>query len=183
MFLHVSVCPWGDGIPAWVAGLQAHTQREVEGSGGGVSRPTPRGKLRVWLGCLQAHTQGGSWGVWPEGGVYSPGGVSQHALRQTPQQTATAAGGTHPTGMHPCFNLIYNYLRKHLLIALLYHAHFYHEHLFFSGSTCEFDKRDNTNSFGGAGVPGITNPDVCRTQCCLNEDCVAYEWDTNSRIQ
>ena len=32
------------------------------------------------------------------------GGVSRHALRQTPppQQTATAAGSTHPTGMHSC---------------------------------------------------------------------------------
>ena len=31
------------------------------------------------------------------------GGVSQHALRQTPAlQTATAADGTHPTGMHSC---------------------------------------------------------------------------------
>ena len=30
-------------------------------------------------------------------------GVSQRALRQTPpQQTATAAGGAHPTGMHSC---------------------------------------------------------------------------------
>ena len=32
--------------------------------------------------------------------------VSQHALTQTPlppQQMATAAGGTHPTGMHSCF--------------------------------------------------------------------------------
>ena len=60
---------WGD-IPACLAGLQ---------------------------GGLQAHTQGGSWGVWP-GGVSPgphPGGclqvhtqgsvcVSQHALRQTP---------------------------------------------------------------------------------------------------
>ena len=84
---------------------------EVEGSGlGGVSRPTPRGKLRglAWRvsrptprgklrgqawgvsrptpgespgphwGCLQAHTQGVP--------RHSPsgGGVSQHALRQTP---------------------------------------------------------------------------------------------------
>ena len=35
---------------------------------GGVSWPTPRGKLRglAW-GGLQAHTQGGSWRVWPGG--------------------------------------------------------------------------------------------------------------------
>ena len=41
-------------------------------------------------------------------GVCSRGGVvSQHALRQTPPgETATAADGTHPTGMHFCFKLI-----------------------------------------------------------------------------
>ena len=40
----------------------------------------------------------GSRGVCSRGGV-----VSQHALRQTPPgQTATAADGTHPTGMHSC---------------------------------------------------------------------------------
>ena len=34
------------------------------------------------------------------------GGVSQHALCQTPPHpTATAADGTHPTGMHSCFTL------------------------------------------------------------------------------
>ena len=40
----------------------------------------------------------------PEGVSASGGGlVSQHALRQTPPgQTATAADGTHPTGMHSC---------------------------------------------------------------------------------
>ena len=55
--------------------LQAHTQGEVEGSGwGGVFRPTPRGCV-----CIPACTEA-----------------------DTPQQTATAAGGTHPTGMHSC---------------------------------------------------------------------------------
>ena len=34
---------WGEGIPACLAGLPAHTQGEVEGSGRGGSRPTPRG--------------------------------------------------------------------------------------------------------------------------------------------
>ena len=71
MFLHMCVCPslhcrWypsmpcsrsavGGGIPACLAGFQAHTQGEVEGSG---------------QGGLQTHTLGG---------------ISQHALRQTPQ--------------------------------------------------------------------------------------------------
>ena len=58
-----------------------------------------------------------SWGAWSRGvpgpggsaltggGCLVPGGlVSQHALRQTPPgETATAADGTHPTGMHSCF--------------------------------------------------------------------------------
>ena len=40
-------------------------------------------------GCVSQHTLGG--------------GVSQDALRQTPPPpTATAADGTHPTGMHSC---------------------------------------------------------------------------------
>ena len=61
------------------------------GLAGGVSRPIPRGEV------------GGShWG----GLQAQVGGISQHALRQTPpKQTATAADGTHPTGMHSCSNL------------------------------------------------------------------------------
>ena len=122
----------GGGIPACLAGLQAHTQGKVEGSGlgEGVSRPTPRGvspdphpggvSRPTPRGSLQAHT----WGVSrpTPGGVSRPtpgglqahtrgspgphwGGGSQHALRQIPppQQTATVVGGTHPTGMHSCF--------------------------------------------------------------------------------
>ena len=68
----------GGGIPACLAGFQAHTQGEVEGSGwGGSPGPHPRGKLRglAWWG-LQAHTQGGLQG-------HTQGGVSQLALRQT----------------------------------------------------------------------------------------------------
>ena len=79
MFLHVSVILsiGGDGIPACLAGLQAQTRGRLRGLGNGVSRPTPEG------------------------------GVSHHALRQTPpQQTATAVGSMHPTGMHSCFVLL-----------------------------------------------------------------------------
>ena len=80
---------------------------EVEGSGGlGVSRPTPRGKLRVWLGVgLQAHTQGGVERSGRGGLQAHTQGVCIPACTEadTPlQQTATAAGGTHPTGMHSC---------------------------------------------------------------------------------
>ena len=61
-------CRYLGGIPACLAGLQAHTQG---GSWGvwprGVSRPTPGGLQAHTWGGLQAQTQG----------------VSQHALRQT----------------------------------------------------------------------------------------------------
>ena len=80
--------PEGVSRPSSGEGLQAHTQVQSPGPHpGAVSRPTPRG-------CLQAHT----WGVsrpTPRGEF-----VSQHALRQTPHLTVTAAGGTQPTGMH-----------------------------------------------------------------------------------
>ena len=42
---------------------------------------------------------GWSWGVPGPGGGSAPGGC----LVETPQM-ATAAGGTHPTGMHSCLN-------------------------------------------------------------------------------
>ena len=90
-----------------MGGFQTHAWREVEGlAGEGGSRPTPRGRLRGLAGeGLQAHIQGGvqaqAWGV------------SQHALRQTPpQQTATAVGGTHPTGMHSCSEIVLQRLSK-----------------------------------------------------------------------
>ena len=78
------------GLARWWGGaLGPHPWAQVEGSG---------------LGGLQAHSRGVSPG--PHlGGSPGPhlGGLSQHALRQTPpQQMATAAGGTHPTGMHSC---------------------------------------------------------------------------------
>ena len=42
-----SSSPVGDGIPACLAGFQAHTLGEVEGDlAGGVSRPTPKGEVR-----------------------------------------------------------------------------------------------------------------------------------------
>ena len=107
----------GRGIPACHAGLQTHTQGEVEGPGlgGGSFQAHTRGggfQAHTWggpqahtRGSLQAHTRGGVEGSGLGGGDSrpTPRGVSQHALRQTPpQQTATAAGGTHPTGMHSC---------------------------------------------------------------------------------
>ena len=74
MFLHVSVCPQG--------GLRPTPGERLRGlAGGGVSRSTPRR------------------GPGPSLGVYT----SMHWGRPLPQQTATAAGSTHPTGMHSCY--------------------------------------------------------------------------------
>ena len=85
-------------------GSRPRPKGEVGGSGlGGVSRPRPKGEVGgsgwgcpgLQLGGVQAH----NWGV----SRSRPRGVeSQHVLGQTPQQMTTAAGGTHPTGMHSC---------------------------------------------------------------------------------
>ena len=70
-----------------LGGLQAHTQGgELKGlAWGGVSTPTPRGRspgphLGDNLACTEA---------------------------DTPQQTTTAAGGTHPIGMHSCYRIFF----------------------------------------------------------------------------
>ena len=87
---HTQGGAWG----VWLGGgLQAHTQGEVEGSGlGGVSRPTPRGEVE---GSGQGRSPGPHLGVYPSMHWGRP-------LPPPPQLTATAAGGTHPTGIHFC---------------------------------------------------------------------------------
>ena len=79
MSLHVCVCPrgGGGGILACIAGFQAH-------AGGGELRGLAGG--------------GGSRGLHPGGA----GGLLRGGWRPPPVM-ATAAGGTHPTGMHSCF--------------------------------------------------------------------------------
>ena len=114
MFLHMSVCPQRGGIPACIADgipacLAAALQGVVSQHALQVSRPTPQGEVgglarggvsrpRTRGGGLQAHTKGSglqahTWGVYP----------SMHWGRHPTPMTATAAGGTHPTGMHSCF--------------------------------------------------------------------------------
>ena len=79
---------------------------EVEGSGqgGGSPGPYPKGKLRglAWgspgphLGGLKAHTQGGVQALTQGWCIPACTGAD------SPPPTATAAGSTHPTGMHFC---------------------------------------------------------------------------------
>ena len=103
IFLHLSVILFTGGylympcslqgvdIPACLAGLQTHTQGEVEGSGrgglqvhtqgevegpgrgGGSYRPTPKGELRGLARGVSRPTPGGF-------SRPTPGGVSQHTL-------------------------------------------------------------------------------------------------------
>ena len=107
MFLHLSVSHSvhrGGG-----GGLQAHTQGGCWGVWlGEISRPTPReGCWGVWPGVVSRPTPRGRLGVWP-GRVSRPtpsGWILACTEADPPQETATASGGTHPTGMHSCLTL------------------------------------------------------------------------------
>ena len=92
-------CRWYPSMPCRSPGGSPgpHPGGKLRGLARGVSRPTPGGVSRPTL----------------EGSPSSHGGcVSQHALRQAPQ-TATAEGGTHPTGMHSSYD--------HLIVGLDQH--------------------------------------------------------------
>ena len=103
--------PRGEVEGSGLGGLQAQTWGSPGlhrgGSPGphlGVSRPTPGGLQAHTQWSLQAHT----WGVSrpPTRAVSRPtprGYPSMHWGRPPTNQTATAAGGTHPTGMHSCY--------------------------------------------------------------------------------
>ena len=73
-----------------------------------VSRPTPRGKVEgsgrgglLGGGGLLRGVPALEWGAWLGGVVCSQGGCGE------PPVTATAVGGTHPTGMHSCYHDVY----------------------------------------------------------------------------
>ena len=105
-------CSWGKGYPSMHCRSPGpHPGGGVEGSGlegslgphpEGVSRPTPggRGSPGPHLRVSRPTPWGGSPGPHPGGGY-----PSIHWGRHPPQQTATAAGGTHPTGIHSCLLL------------------------------------------------------------------------------
>ena len=76
------------GLAGGGGGIQAHSQGEVEGSGLGGLQVHTRGSPGPHQGGLQAHTQED---------------IQVCTEADTPQQMATAVGGTHPTGMHSCF--------------------------------------------------------------------------------
>ena len=77
---------------------------------------TKLGQGYIFTGvCDSVHREGGACsqggsaprgsapGVVPgRGGILLPGGLLRGGAWWRPPQTATAAGGTHPTGMHSC---------------------------------------------------------------------------------
>ena len=54
----------------------------------------------VWGGARSRGVHGPGGGAWSQGG----GGAWSRGCMVPP--TATAAGGTHPTGMHSCYSLV-----------------------------------------------------------------------------
>ena len=135
IFLPLSVILFTGGMLSQHA-LQVVSQHALQQvSSGVVSQhalqvsPKSKGKFRGsgW-GGLQAHTQGGSWGgsgpgpqprgklrrIWA-GGVPSQGGflLQGGGVCGDPPVTATAAGGTYPTGMHSCLLLHWS-VNKHI---------------------------------------------------------------------
>ena len=75
------------------------------GQAGGVSRPRPRGVSRPTPGGVSRSRLGGCPGPGP-GGCIPVCSEADNPL-PPPQQTATAVGGTHPTGMHSYFNCLH----------------------------------------------------------------------------
>ena len=102
-YMCLSFCPRGGGggggaIPACITGGIQHALQQV--SVRGVFRPTAKGEVEgIWSratakGEVEGDLSGGKCLLW---------GVD---WRTPPPVMATAAGGTHPTGMHSCLILI-----------------------------------------------------------------------------
>ena len=182
MFLDVSVCPQVDCLST----LQVVSQHALQVSrGNGI--PACLADLQ---GGLQAHTQGGSWGVWPWGGLQAhtqgvsrptptggslgphPGGslgphregVCIPACTEAgplPPWTAAAAGGTHPTGMHSC---LYCFLFLGKLVAfrlLLWRI--------------PLQKTRNNNSWGITIEDKLARRSSCRWSSCCGSSCCGWK--------
>ena len=95
---------------------QACVKNSVHGGGGGIpaciAGGIPACLADIWRGVvsqhalhggggLQAHTQGEAEGS-GQGGLQARRGFPACTEADRPPWTATAAGGTHPTGMHSC---------------------------------------------------------------------------------
>ena len=93
MFLQASVCPQGGGcLPQCMVGYTPPRSRH----------PTPRSRH--------------SWEQTPPWSRHPPEQTLPEA--DTPPETATAADGTHPTGMHSCLLMMrFSYSNKETLLT------------------------------------------------------------------
>ena len=125
MFLHASVILFTRGGMVSQHALQVvsqHALQQVSRGGGWYPSmpcrfpgPHPGGKLRglAW-GGFSRHTPGvcvsrpKSRGVSP--GPHPGGCIPACTEADPPPPTATAAGGTHPTGMHSCYLLFFHFI-------------------------------------------------------------------------
>ena len=102
-------CRWYPSMPCSRGVISQHALQ--------VSMRTPGGSWGVWLGGgLQAHTwgAGGSPGPHPGGspGPHPGGGCIPACTETDTPPTATAAGGTYPTGMHCCLFIYSDFCRE-----------------------------------------------------------------------
>ena len=59
--------------------------------------------------------RGGTWSGGPgPGGVWSGGVCSSGGAWWRPPGTATDVGSTHPTGMHSCYQYLWNFCKKNI---------------------------------------------------------------------
>ena len=82
----------------------------------GVSRPTAKGKLRgIWSRpTAKGEIEGDLVQAQSQGGI--SGGSGWGVCGDPPPMTATAAGGTHPTGMHSCATFFRTSMARHHLL-------------------------------------------------------------------
>ena len=103
---------WYPSMPCRFPG--PHPGGMLRGLSRGVSRPTPKGEVEgSGLGGFSRHTPGGCVSRPTPRGVSPgphPGGCIPACTEADPPPTATAAGGTHPTGMHSCYLLFFHFI-------------------------------------------------------------------------
>ena len=104
MFLQVSVCPWGGCLPQSLVGYSPPEQTPLRADLPGADAPpgvdisrewTPPGEDTPGATTSPPPDQTPPWSIHP---------LSRHPLRET----ATAADGTLPTGMHSCCLNVHN---------------------------------------------------------------------------
>ena len=90
---------WGGSPGPQQRCLQAHTKGVSRPTPGGASRPTPRGVSRPTPGWISRPTPNGVLQFYTQGGCIPACTEARQTPNPPPPPKATAAVGTHPTGM------------------------------------------------------------------------------------